>query len=155
MKESILAIAIPLEEELLKPLHHWGENFDWSHVTTVHFLHIVKKVVMPLEFAIAENPTLEVFEEMKPTLLKFLEEQKAKIIPAEFKGNALLHVDCSFDPEETMVSKLKEIHASVVVVSTHGRKGFDGLFHSSFTDHMIKFSPCDVYVVRPRKEEPS
>lgn len=152
MKEAIVAIAISSEDDLLPTLTKWGERFDWTRVATVHFIHIVKKVVMPIEFAVTENPSMEMFLDMRPVLLKHLEEQQAKIVPGDFKGSCLYHVDCDFDPEEAMVDKLKQLRVSLVVVATHGRKGFNGLFHSSFAHHMIKFAPCDVYVVRPEKK---
>lgn len=149
MLQQNVVVALPLEEDLLHPLYAWGKRFDWSHVKGVHFLHIVKKTITPLEFGLVEMPDEKTYHEMAPTMEKFLRDEARKILPSTFKGEAYFHLARDFNPEEGTVSFLKQIHATVIVVSTAGKHGFEGLFHSSFTDHMVKFAPCDVFVVRP------
>lgn len=149
MSHQRIAIALPVEEKLLHPLHTWGQRFDWSHVKDVHLIHIVKKNVTPLEFGLVEMPDERTYQEMVPTLQRYLREEAQKIIPSAFRGEVHFHLTRDFSPEEEMISTLKKLRCSLVVVSTRGKHGFDGLFHSSFTDQMVKFAPCDVYVVRP------
>ena len=144
-----IAIALPIEEKLLHPLYEWGERFDWSHVNEVHMVHVVKKNITPLEFGLVEMPDERTYQDMVPTLQTYLREEAVKIIPASFKGKVFYHLTRDFSPEEEMIDTLKKLDVSLVVVSTRGKHGFDGLFHSSFTDQMVKFAPCDVYVVRP------
>lgn len=148
IRQKIL-VALPIEEELLQPLHDWGKRFDWSHVDEVHFTHVVKKNITPLEFGLMEMPDDGTYNEMKPTLEKFLKEEASKILPPEFKGKIQFHLDSNFNPAEDVIQTIKASKSNLVVVSTRGKHGFDGLFHSSFTDHMVKFAPCDVFVVRP------
>jgi nucleotide-binding universal stress UspA family protein len=144
-----MAIAIPLEEELLKPFYDWGKKFDFKEVEHLHVIHVVKKNITPLEFGLMESPDERTFKEMAPTLKKFLQDEIKKIIPDQFKGEMTYKLSSGFHPEEDMVDYLKKIEADLIVVSTRGRHGFHGLFHSSFTEFMVKFAPCDVYVVRP------
>lgn len=151
MKIDNLMIALPVEEELLSPLHHWGQKFDWSSVSIVHFTHIVKKTITPLEFGLVEMPDQKAFKEMTPTLERFLRDEAQKIVPPFFRGEIVFHLEIDFHPEDHIISLIKKFNSSLVVVSTRGKHGFEGLFHSSFTEHLIKFSPCDVYVVRPEK----
>jgi hypothetical protein len=124
MSHKKIAIALPIEDKLLEPLHHWGQRFDWANIKEVHLVHIVKKNITPLEFGLVEMPDEKAYQDMVPTLQKYLRDEGQKIVPPT-------------------------INVSLVVVSTRGKHGFSGLFHSSFTDQMVKFSPCDVYVVRP------
>ena len=149
MSHQNIAIAIPIESKLLHPLYLWGERFDWSHVKSVHFIHVVKKNITPLEFGLVEMPDEKTFLELEPTLQKYLRDEAQKIIPPDYTGECYFHVTRDFSPEDEMIGLLKKYDASLVVVSTRGKHGFDGLFYSSFTDQMVKFSPCDVYVVRP------
>ncbi len=144
-----LMVALPLEDDLLTPLYAWGKRFDWSHVTDVHFIHVVKKNITPLEFGLMEMPDENTFKEMAPTLTKFMKDEAHKIIPRDFHGKAHFHLASDFNPAEEITRQIKSLKNNLIVVSTRGKHGFEGLFTSSFTDHMVKFAPCDVFVVRP------
>ena len=146
MNAQKILIALSLDEDLLPSLHAWGKRFDWTHVSAVHFLHIVKKNVSPLEYGLIESPDDETFEEMKPSLENYLKDEAPKIIPAEFHPELSYHVVSDFFPDEETVELLKKIGADMVIVAPHEKQG---IFHRSFTRHLIKTSPCDVYVVRP------
>jgi nucleotide-binding universal stress UspA family protein len=152
MSHKKIAIALPTEEKLIQPLYHWGERFDWSHIQETHIVHVVKKNITPLEFGLIEMPDENTYQEMLPTLDKYLREEAQKIIPKEYSGEVFFHLTRDFSPEEEMIRILKKTNVGLIVVSTRGKHGFAGLFHSSFTDQMVKFSPCDVYVVRPEAE---
>jgi len=149
MPQLKIAIAVPLEESLLHPRYSWGGRFDWSHVREVHLVHIVKKNITPLEFGLVEMPDENTYQEMAPTLEKYLRDEAQKIIPEKYRGEFFFHLTRDFSPEEEMIGVLKKTNVDLLVVSTRGKHGFEGLFHSSFTDKMVKYSPCDVYVVRP------
>lgn len=150
MSQQKILIALPLDEDLLTPLHSWGQNFDWNSVSEVHLSHVVKKNITPLEFGLVEMPDVETFKNMKPTLQKFLDDESRKILSSGFKGKIITHLTSDFDPEEEVIRYLHENRADLVVVSTKGKHGFAGLFHSSFTEHMIRFAPCNVLVIRPQ-----
>lgn len=154
MSHQKIAIALPVEEKLLHPLHTWGQRFDWSHVREVHMVHVVKKNITPLEFGLVEVPDERTYQEMIPTLEKYLRDEAQKIIPSDFHGEVYFHLTRDFSPEEEMIATLKKLNVTLLVVSTRGKHGFEGLFHSSFTDQMVKFAPCDVYVVRPEGKKP-
>lgn len=153
MRSQKIVIALPLEDQLLEPFHEWGKNFDFSHVESIMFVHIVKKNITPLEFGLVESPDDNTYEEMVPTISKFLKDEARRIIPQDFKGKVDFKVTKDFNPEEEIIELLKRENATLVVVATRGKHGFEGLFHSSFTDYMVKFAPCDVFVVRPELKE--
>jgi nucleotide-binding universal stress UspA family protein len=144
-----IAVALPLEDKLLKPLYHWGEKYDWSEITEVDFIHVVKKNLTPIEFGIIEMPDEKTFREMVPTLEQHLKSEAQKIVPKNFKGKINFHVSKEFSPEDGIIHSLKEFKTELLVLSTRGKHGFQGIFHSSFADKMMKYAPCDVYVVRP------
>ena len=152
MRPQRIVIAIPIEESLSEPLHVWGRKFDFSHVESIHFIHVVKKNVTPLEFGLVESPDDATYVEMVPTIKRFLEDEARKIVPSDFKGKISFKVTKDFHPEEEVIDILKQLQATLIVTATRGKHGLDGLFHSSFTDYMVKFAPCDVFVVRPTPE---
>lgn len=153
MRPQKIVVAVPLEDELLDPLYDWGSHFDFTNVESVHFVHIVKKTVTPLEFGLITTPDETIYQDMVPTLEKFLKDESRKILPKSFKGEVTFQLTRDFNPEEEIIDILKSKEANLVVVATRGKHGFEGLFHSSFTDYMVKFAPCDVFVVRPERKE--
>lgn len=106
----------------------------------------MKKNISPLEYGLIETPDKETFEEMKPSLEKYMKEESEKIIPKEHRPHIYFHVVSDFYPDEETVELLKKIEANLVVVATHEKHN---LFHRSFTRQLIKTAPCDVYVIRP------
>lgn len=146
-----IVIALPLEEKLLTPIREWGSKFNFDHIDHVHFVHVIKINITPLEFGLVESPDDLTYKEMKPTISKFLEDESRKILPANFEGKISFEVEKDSDPEEESVEILKREHPDFIVVSSHARHGIDSFLHSSFTDYMIKHAPCDVFVVRPHE----
>jgi nucleotide-binding universal stress UspA family protein len=149
MNQKIM-IAMSLEDELILPLYQWGAKFSWQSYSEVHLVHVIKKNLTPLEFGIMELPSEETYQAMLPTLTKFLEDEAKKIIPSSFRGKITFHTQLDFNPAEAVTRLIKDIGCDLVVLSTRGKHGFEGLFHSSFTDHLVRFANCDVYVVRPK-----
>lgn len=149
MRPQRIVIAVPLEESLLEPLYEWGKKFDFSHVESIHLIHVVKKNITPLEFGLVESPDDATYKDMAPTIEKFLRDEAKKILPTDVKASVQFQVTKDFHPEEEVIDIIKNVGASLIVVATRGKHGFEGLFHSSFTDYMVKFAPCDVFVVRP------
>jgi nucleotide-binding universal stress UspA family protein len=152
MSQKNLVIALPLETELLNPFYEWATSFDFNQYASISFVHIVKKTITPIEFSIVENPTEAAFLEMKPTLERFLQEEKNKIIPKSFLGEIKYIVSKHLHTDEEMMHFLKETNANLVVVSTRGKHGIKGLFTSSFTDRMVKLAPCNILVLRPLRQ---
>lgn len=150
MKLEEISIAMPIEEKLLAPLYDWGKRMDQSSLKHLHLIHVVKRSIAPFEFGVVEIPDEKTYESMKSTLQSFLREEAKKIFP-EFNGEVSVHLSINSNPEEELVTILKHINSRLVVVATEGKHGFEGLFHNSFTDHLVRFAPCDVFVVRPVK----
>lgn len=153
MRPQRIVIALPLEESLLKPFYQWGKKFDFSHVEKVYFVHVVKKNITPLEFGLVESPDDATYRDIAPTIESFLKDEAKKILPEELQSKTSFQVTKDFNPEEEIIDILKEVKATLIVVATRGKHGFEGLFHSSFTDYMVKFAPCDVFVVRPEAKD--
>ncbi|HXH32646.1 MAG TPA: universal stress protein [Bacteriovoracaceae bacterium] len=149
MRLQNIVVAIDIDESLLQPLYQWGRTFDFSHVSKVTFVHIVKKNITPLEFGLMESPDEKTFLEMRPTLEQFMNDEARKIIPQEYQGGVAHRLAMDLNPEDRMIEIVKELGATLVVVTTKERHGLEGFFHSSFTSHMIKLAPCDVFVVKP------
>lgn len=69
------------------------------------------------------------FLEMKPTLEKFLQDEKNKIVPKNFKGEIKYIVSKHLHPDEEMIHFLTNLKSELIVVSTRGKHGIKGTFH--------------------------
>jgi nucleotide-binding universal stress UspA family protein len=148
MFASTIVIALSTDDENLKPIYDWSKKFDWNSVKAVHFIHVLKIVMTPLEFGFLEVPDDQSFQAMSADLKNFMQKEAQKIIPKDFEGQVFCHLKRSFTPQETIKELIEETHSDILVVGHVQRHGLNQLFHSSFTAHMLRNSPCDVLVVR-------
>ncbi len=54
------------------------------------------------------------------------------------------------DPREWICQIAREHHVDLIVMSTHGRRGFRRLVMGSVTETVLRIAPCPVLVVRAR-----
>lgn len=143
-------VACPLEGAQLEAIKHWARAHTVEQ-GPVDFVHIVERIVYPAELMVAvESPTPEAFKVLRETFGDYLRHQLVAALPAELRGVSTVTVLLANDPAEEMAHYLKTEKARLLVVGTRGLKGFSGLFKSSFAQHMLRNSPCDVLILRPR-----
>jgi nucleotide-binding universal stress UspA family protein len=147
MKNKNIVIAMPLEADLTKTVMSWAshEDFSGSDVSLVHF---VRQEYSGYEMTVVTYPDDKVFSEMKPVFETHLKQLSEKIAPGKKAKD--IKVMLTPSPADSMVKYLEESKADLLVVATRGKTGLAGFFGSSFAEHMNKFSPCDVLVLRPR-----
>ena len=89
-------------------------------------------------------------DHIRQKMLGFVTAKAKELMPeAAFK---MAHFEILFaeSPADRLAEYAKEVDAGMVVVATRNKKGFAGLFVSSFADRLLKLSPCDVLIIRPR-----
>lgn len=62
-------------------------------------------------------------------------------------GLAVEHVDPDDDPADAIVQEARSRHASLIVMGTHQRRGFERLFKGSIAEKVLRESPCAVLVI--------
>jgi universal stress protein A len=76
-----------------------------------------------------------------------LEKEKYASRP-EF-GGAILELD---DARDAIMRYAKSLHADMIVMGTHGRRGFQHLLLGSVAESVVRHAPCPVLIVpSPRK----
>lgn len=124
------------------------ENSELIKDANVHLIHCFEVQLYTADFAPYIYPTEEKYpeiEEASQVILKPLKDKLQKNVHSiESK------VFFSQSPKQKIKDYLKEINADLVVVATRGKHGIEGLFSSSFAEFLVKFSPCDVHILRPR-----
>lgn len=150
MQKSKVVVAVNLDQDNLKNvLQLKGKPLlEQSGVT---FVHIFKTEVYTLDITPFIYPSKEQYPEIEKSVISILENLGRELLsPEAFK---LAEFKCFFDisPKEKMIEYLNEVRPDVVVSATRGVHGVKGIFVSSFTDYLCRFSPCPVYVLRPVK----
>ncbi len=146
MKKKIV-IAMPIETDFVNTIEKWAAKEDFSKSELV-FTHYVRQEYSGYEMTVVSYPDEKVFAEMKPVLENHFRAICTNMLKAgtSFKVEVFL----SPSPADSMIKTLVSSKADLVVVATRGKTGLAGFFGSSFADHMNKFSPCDILVLRPR-----
>jgi nucleotide-binding universal stress UspA family protein len=115
----------------------------------VHVLHVVEPVILMPYFDGGEFYTrqLEALEQEEVRRGKELVAQAAKSL-AE-RG---LRVSSSVeegDPRAVIVDRAAEWKADLIVLGSHGRRGFERLLLGSVSEYVARHAGCSVHIVRP------
>ncbi len=147
MKTYVLCTT--LEQHSIDTLKRVKDTINLNNAI-VHIVTVIEIKVYNLDLVPYIYPTEGQYDEMKSS---------AEMIMHSLAGDLGINQDstvfnCFFDSnrENKIKDYLIDVEADLVITATRGKHGIDGLFSSSFTDFLCKFSPCDVLVMRPHKE---
>jgi nucleotide-binding universal stress UspA family protein len=56
-------------------------------------------------------------------------------------------------PSREIIEVARTLPADLIVISTHGRTGFQHVFLGSVAEHVVQRAPCPVFVVREREHD--
>ncbi len=114
----------------------------------VHLVHCFEIQVYTSDFSPYIYPTEEKYPEIEAATLKILEGLQKNL---GLEGQDV-EKKCFFSqsPKQRIKEYLEESKADLCVVATRGKHGIQGLFSSSFAEHLVKYSPCDLHIMRPK-----
>lgn len=147
---SIQGILVPVDfskESILAT--KFAASLAQEYKTKLYVLHV--RAPIP-GYVKAEIPDFEVFEqrstsEEKEDLSNVIPQKVKELIPVEeisMVGSPAHHV---------IVEKAKEIGVDLIVLATHGRTGLAHVLMGSVAEHVIRYAPCPVFVVRNPKDK--
>lgn len=143
-----VVVCVGLNDESLKSLRTLKKHDLIKNAEKIHFAHCFEIQVYTSEFSPYIFPTEEKFPDIEKSALTILEALAKDILNDKQLANAQFHCFFSHSPKERMREFLEDTDANLAIVATRGIHGIEGLFSSSFAEHMIKYSPCDTYIVR-------
>lgn len=113
----------------------------------VHLVHCFEIQVYTSDFSPYIYPTEEKYPEIEAASLKILDSLQERLGLEE-----KVEKKCFFSqsPKQRLKEYLEESKADLCVVATRGKHGIQGLFSSSFAEHLVKYSPCDLHIKRPK-----
>ena len=141
-----IVVCVDLNQACFETLKKLPEKIDLNN-TMVYFVHVIESPLYdddlsPFSFRLPENDVL-----LKKTILETLNNfgLELGLSPESVIAKCIFSTSRS----EKIKNYLDEVGADLVVIATRGRHGIAGLFSSSLADFLIKFSPCNVLVLRP------
>lgn len=136
------------KSELVTPLLKLADK-DWLKGAEVHLINVFEQKTYAYELSTYVWPDQGVFDELKLNIDKGMQKTADQLVTnTEDRKKVVTRCFLHHSPKQKLVEYCQEISADLVVVVTRGNTGLKGLFTSSTAEYLMKFSPCDVYVMR-------
>lgn len=124
----------------------------WSEGGRLILLGVVELPVAGFEGYQEFSVNLELEEQFSLRLKSILEQEAEKL---KKEGVTVDTIVRTGNPADEIVSLASSEKADLVVMTTHGRRGFMRFMLGSVAEKVVRTSPCSVLVVRPTEEEQS
>jgi nucleotide-binding universal stress UspA family protein len=114
---------------------------------TLHLLHVLPEFVAPVGPEPMLVPTLpeEFYAEAEKQAIESLE---SCLLPEWGRPPKLAYAARWGDVTMAIVDHAREVHADLLVLSTHGRAGLSHLLMGSVAERILRDAPCPVLTVR-------
>jgi nucleotide-binding universal stress UspA family protein len=109
-------------------------------------VHVVVPFVPVVPEQYVDSGTLD---QLADQARQWSERQLAKLT-ARAKGSRATALLREGDPAEQIVRAARSERADLIVVGTHGRRGFSKLFLGSVAERVVSTAPCPVVTVRSK-----
>ena len=139
-----VVVCMPLNEELQKKIFAGISKLDWLNDSEVDFVHIFKQESFPYMMPPTIYPDQTQKMEIQKTLVEIFQGLTKNLT---FKRKSY-HVAFDESPKDGILTYLKDHHADLVITFTKEKHGIKGYFASSFTEYLVKHSPCHVLALR-------
>ena len=147
MREIVLCATLTDQSlDLLKEL----KNSPLLEGARIHLIHCFEIQVYTNEFSPYIYPTEDKYPELTEAAKTVLQGVEDELKVGHPNTEFVKEVYFTQSPKQKMKEYLKEINADLVVVATRGKHGIEGLFTSSFAEFLVKYSPCDIHILRPK-----
>jgi nucleotide-binding universal stress UspA family protein len=143
-----LLVCVNLKEESLNLIKKNLDNILSQNVSEIHFVHAFELQIYTDAFYFTTYPTKEQYQSVEESVKKVLSD-----LVAIFKAKApkiVFHTNClmTSTPKEEIVEYAKNQSIDEMIVGTRGLHGLQGLFSSSFAEHMVRHAPCTLKILR-------
>lgn len=141
-------IAVNLEEEATTALSQI-KDLPFTEKSTIHLVHVFELH----NFSFDLIPNLNLKKDDYLAIEKWGEEKLQEVqkkLGLE-SHNCVLKCLISSNPRQEFLSYSDQVGASVVIAVAKEREGLKGLFESSFTSFLNKFSRANLILLRPQK----
>ncbi len=115
---------------------------------TLTFLHVVQVNYAYGEFGAIDFTALE--REMRVGAEKEIAALLASAAEAGIKSEALIREG---SPPRMIAEVAREVATDLLIISTHGYTGLKHVLMGSIAEHVVRYAPCPVLVVRQQEQD--
>jgi nucleotide-binding universal stress UspA family protein len=146
MKKIVL--CVDLNQACIDTFKTLASKIDMKYAR-VYILHVFENQLYNADLVPFVFPLPEQHQAIEKSALEILDRlgHDLDLLPDNVQSKCFF----SFSREQKIKDFMTEVDADLVVVATRGRHGIAGFFSSSLADFLCKFSPCDIFVLRPVK----
>lgn len=147
MKNVVICCSLEDENiELLKSL----KGNPLLENAKLHFVHIFEIHVYTSDFSPYIFPSEEKYPEIETASKNILKGIASSVCTEDELKNSELECYFAYSPKQKITEYIDEVDAELVVVASKQKHGIEGLFSSSFTEHLVKYSSCNIHILRPK-----
>ena len=124
-------------------------EFATSRGAELFIVHVIAPIspLVPEQFI---QPGI--LETIEADARRWAERQLLRLAAAARKSGIRVKVLLlSGDPADQIIRAARAHHADLIVVGTHGRRGFSKMMLGSVAEHVLRTAPCPVVTVRRQK----
>jgi nucleotide-binding universal stress UspA family protein len=129
----------------------YGRDLARSYGATLHVLHVADNVMVRF----AGETSMAVLPDLQEKIEEGAREQANALVTDEDRKllRAKPVVVTSLWPAEAIVDYAANHAIDVIVIGTHGRRGFEHLLMGSVAERVVRTAPCPVLTVRHPERE--
>lgn len=142
-----VVVAVDLDENSIETLTQL-KKLNLSEKAEIHLVNIFEYVANNFDFTFVIPPSPEELGKIQMIMIEKIEALKPKL---GLDKHTKVVVKCliSGNAKQEFLNYAESINADLIVAASKERKGFLGLFESSFTNFLTKFSRANVIILRP------
>jgi nucleotide-binding universal stress UspA family protein len=119
-----------------------------SEVKVIHAVEWMREMPLCFQYGVGSQAGQDMLESRKASFERAREMVERVAAELEFKGFRVSVSTPDADPRHAIVDAARSWKADVIVMGSHGRRGFDRLFLGSVAESVVRHAPCSVHVVR-------
>ncbi|MFT6068985.1 MAG: nucleotide-binding universal stress UspA family protein [Bacteriovoracaceae bacterium] len=146
-----ILVAVDLNDDSMKLIKRSLKKRNWSDVEEVHLVHGFQLQVYADNFLFAAYPMEDQYDQVKKSVSGLFGELVSGAFKDGNKPKVIKECLITTGPTQAIVDYATENSIDEMIIGTRGKHGFEGLFSSSFAEHMVRHAPCDLFICRAKE----
>lgn len=143
-----IVVALDMDENSIETLTQL-KQLNFPLTAEIHLVYIFEYVANNFDFTFVIPPSSEDLGKIQMIMLEKMEALKPKL-GLDKHTNVITKCFISGNAKQEFLNYADSIDAKLIVAASKERKGFLGLFESSFTNFLTKFSRSNLIILRPQ-----
>lgn len=148
MEFGKIVVALDMDESCIETLSQI-KKLNISKNSEIHLVHIFEYSSASFDFNIVVPPSPDDLDKIQMIMVDKIKALKPTLGLGDH-SNVVCHCIISGNAKQEFLNYADSVQAELIIAASKERKGFLGLFESSFTSFLNKFSRAHIVVLRPK-----